>query len=197
MHMKNLTAEMKARIKAVVNEPVRLCEYNSEWPSIFQEEKAHLIQCLPNEIIRRIEHFGSTAIPGMMAKPIIDILVEVTSLEETRQRVVPVLVKQGYDYFWRPTWGDDQPPFYAWFIKRNNRGKRTHHIHMVEKHFEHWDRLLFRDFLIEKPEVAHFYRELKEQLFRKFPNDRIAYTEAKTDFIRKITDKAKKHYEKN
>lgn len=75
-------------------------------------------------------------------------LVEVTDLRATRDRIVPVLQSQGYDYFWRPTYGDDGPPFYAWFIKRKpSTGARTHHIHMVESRFaEHWDRLLFRDY---------------------------------------------------
>ncbi len=67
----------------------------------------HLQDCLPPELIRRIEHFGSTAIPNLPAKPIIDILVEVTSLEETKRRIVPVLEAQGYDYFWRATRGED------------------------------------------------------------------------------------------
>ena len=57
--------------------------------------------------------------------------------------------------------GDDIPPFYAWFIKRDSQGNRTHHIHMVEKDFEHWDRLLFRDYLIKFPDVAHEYHTLK------------------------------------
>jgi len=61
----------------------------------------------------------------------VDILVEVVSLEETKKRIVPVLEAGGYDYFWRPAWGNDTPPFYPWFIKRNAAGVRTHHIHMA------------------------------------------------------------------
>ena len=97
--------------------------------------------------------------PALAAKPVIDMLVEVTSLERTRTEVVPVLTVEGYDYFWRPTFGDDTPPWYAWFIKRDEAGVRTHHIHMVEADFPHWERLLFRDFLIEHPEVAAEYAE--------------------------------------
>src|SRR5262245_66638034 len=86
--------------------------------------------------------------PLTAAKPIVDLLVEVTDLQATQVRVAPVLEAQGYDYFWRPTHGDDGPPFYAWFIKRDpSTGARTHHIHMVEPQFVgHWDRLLFRDY---------------------------------------------------
>lgn len=70
--------------------------------------------------------------------------------------IAPLLESQRYDYFWRPTHGKGGPPFYAWFIKRDPRtGARTHLIHMVERTFvEHWDRLLFRDYLMSHPDVA-------------------------------------------
>ena len=121
--------------------------YDTAWPDEFLREKAHLLSCLPPDLITRIEHFGSTAVPGLAAKPIIDILVEVTDLEATKERIVQVLESRQYEYFWRSTQGDDGPPFYAWFIKRHQAtGVRTHHIHMVERQFvEHWKRLLFRD----------------------------------------------------
>jgi len=156
------------------------------------------LSCLPNDLIRRIEHFGSTAVPGLAAKPIVDILVEVTDLKETRLRIAPVLESQGYDYFWRPIEGDDGPPFYAWFIKRDPQtGARTHHIHMVERTFlEHWDRLLFRDYLIEHPNVAREYERLKDSLSAVSPTDRVAYTRGKTEFIRRVTEGAKRYYGK-
>ena len=185
---------LEERIKRVVQEDVTISQYNPDWPQMFEQEKEHLLSCLPNELIKRIEHFGSTAVPNLSAKPIIDMLVEVTSLEETKQKIVPILEGQGYDYFWRPTFGDDTPPFYAWFIKRDSKGNRTHHIHMVENDFEHWERLLFRDYLIEHPDVAQEYQDLKLRLSNDYPNDRIAYTNGKTEFIVRITKIAKKYY---
>jgi GrpB-like predicted nucleotidyltransferase (UPF0157 family) len=179
------------RIHRAVHEDVSIVPYDPEWPRLFLEEKEHLLACLPRELIGRIEHFGSTAVPGLAAKPIVDMLVEVTSLEEARRRIVPLLESQGYDYFWRPTWGDDTPPFYAWFIKRDSSGKRTHHIHMVESHFEHWERLLFRDYLTEHPDVAEEYQRLKMRLAAVYPNDRMAYTKGKTDFIVRVMKIAK------
>ena len=149
------------RIHRVVQEDVAIVPYDPEWPRLFLKEKEHLLACLPRELIGRIEHFGSTAVPGLAAKPIVDMLVEVTSLEEARRRIVPILESQGYDYFWRPMWDDDTPSFYAWFIKRDSSGKRTHHIHMVESHFEHWERLLFRDHLTAHPDEAGEYQRLK------------------------------------
>lgn len=185
---------LEEKVARVVQEDVAVVPYDSRWPDMFREEKAHLLFCLPATLITRIEHFGSTAVPGLAAKPIVDMLVEVASLDETRKCIPPILEAQGYDYFWRPTWGDGTPPFYAWFIKRDSQENRTHHIHMVESHFEHWDRLLFRDYLIEHPEVAHQYEALKKALSSEYHADRVAYTKAKSDFIAKITRLAKKQY---
>lgn len=185
---------LKEKVARVVKEDVAVVPYDPRWPMAFQEERAHLIACLPTPLVKFIEHFGSTAVPGLAAKPIVDILVEVTSLDETRQTVPPILEPQGYNYFWRPTWGDDTPPFYAWFIKRDAGGNRTHHIHMVEAHFDHWDRLLFRDYLIEHPHVAQAYGNLKRKLSATHAHDRVAYTKAKTDFVVRVTKIAKAYY---
>ncbi|NOZ73846.1 MAG: GrpB family protein [FCB group bacterium] len=185
------------RINRITKERISVQPYDPAWPEMFQREKAHLFNSLPNDIIRRIEHFGSTAVPGLSAKPIIDMLIEVSSLAETREKIVPVLESQGYDYFWRPAFGDTIPPFYAWFIKRNPQGHRTHHIHMIENNAsftELWDRLLFRDYLIEFPETAREYERLKFRLAGEFSGDRIAYTEGKTRFITRITKKAGIYY---
>jgi GrpB-like predicted nucleotidyltransferase (UPF0157 family) len=185
---------LEEKIARVVKENVAVVPYDPRWPEMFEQERNHLLACLPHDLIKRVVHFGSTAVPDLLAKPVVDILVEVADLEETKKRVVPVLEAQGYDYFWRPSWGDRTPPFYAWFIKRDANGTRTHHIHMVESDFEHWDRLLFRDYLIEHPKVASEYGELKARLCESHGTDREAYTEAKTDFVRSITERAKQHY---
>ncbi len=185
---------LERRIERVLRDEISISAYDAGWPESFRREKEHLETCLPTDLVRRIEHFGSTAVPGLAAKPIVDLLVEVTDLQATRDRIAPVLEAQGYDYFWRPTHGDDGPPFYAWFIKRDPRtGVRTHHIHMVEGHFtDHWDRLLFRDYLIEHPEVAREYEDLKVRLASVSPTDRLAYTRAKTEFIARVTEAARR-----
>ncbi len=182
------------RIQRLVRERVDIVPYDPTWPESFRRERQHLLGCLPSELIRRIEHFGSTAVPGLAAKPIVDILVEVADLDAIRARVAPLLEAQGYEYLWRPTHGDDGPPFYAWFIKRDQRtGARTHHIHMVERHFsDHWDRLLFRDFLIRHPDVAREYASLKLRLAAVADVDRIAYTRGKTSFILEVTELARR-----
>jgi GrpB-like predicted nucleotidyltransferase (UPF0157 family) len=187
---------LEERIRRVVREEVAVVPYDPRWPETFRREKEQLLSCLPTDLVRCVEHFGSTAVPGLAAKPIVDILVEVTDLTATRERIVPVLEAQRYEYFWRPTHGDDDPPFYAWFIKRDHQtGVRTHHIHMVEAGFaEHWERLLFRDYLIEHPQVAAEYQRLKLQLAAAHPYDRVAYTRAKSEFVVRVTQDAKRFY---
>ncbi|MGO9118659.1 MAG: GrpB family protein [Desulfomonilaceae bacterium] len=185
---------LEDRFHILAQDEVVVVQYDPKWPSLFLQEKEHLLSCLPGELIGRIEHFGSTSVPGLASKPIIDMLVEVTDLEETRRRIVPILESQRYEYRWRPTWGGNIPPFYAWFIKRDSNGNRTHQIHMIEPHFEHWDRLLFRDYLIEHPDVAEEYRLLKIRLAVAFPRDRVAYAEGKTEFIVRVTEEAKRLY---
>ena len=196
--MQSVMESLQQRIRRVVGEEIAISPYDPRWPELFRQEKEHLLSCLPPDLIRRVEHFGSTAVPGLAAKPIVDMLVEVTDLQATKVRIVPVLESQGYEYFWRPTFGDDGPPFYTWFIKREPRtGARTHHIHMVEGTFvEHWDRLLFRDYLIEHPDVAREYEALKVRLSAVSPTDRVAFTRGKTEFVLKVTRQAKEYYNK-
>jgi GrpB-like predicted nucleotidyltransferase (UPF0157 family) len=190
---------LEQHIRRVVQEDVAIAPYDPRWPELFLQEKEHLLSCLPRDLVRRIEHVGSTAVPGLAAKPIVDMLVEVSDLEAAKVRIAPLLESQGYDYFWRPTRGNDGPPFYAWFIKRDPvSGARTHHIHMVEADFvEHWDWLLFRDYLIEHPQVAREYQRLKLQLASVYPNDRVAYTKGKNEFISRVTEQARHFYGKD
>jgi GrpB-like predicted nucleotidyltransferase (UPF0157 family) len=124
-------------------------------------------------------------------------LVEVVDLAQARARIVPILLAQGYEYFWRPTSGDDIPPFYAWFIRRDTvTGCRTHHIHMLEREFrEHWDRLLFRDHLIAHPEVAGLYQRLRRELAQRHGENRLAYAQGKAQFIDGVTADARKYFD--
>jgi GrpB-like predicted nucleotidyltransferase (UPF0157 family) len=187
--------KLKKRIAELVKEEISIVPYDKGWIKMFNDEAGYLKEILPSEIVKRIEHFGSTAVKGLSAKPIIDILVEVSSSEETKKLIVPLLEAKGYEQFWRPSFGDDGPPYYHWFIKRNSKGYRTHHIHMVEAGSELWDRLFFRDYLRQFPEERKRYDELKRKLSNEYPADRIKYTEEKSSFIISITKKAKKYYE--
>jgi GrpB-like predicted nucleotidyltransferase (UPF0157 family) len=190
--------KLEERVQRALREDVTIVPYDAAWPELFRQEAEHLRAYLPPRLIRRIEHFGSTAVPGLAAKPIIDMLVEVTSLRAARAEIAPILEAQGYDYFWRPTMGDDVLPWYAFFIKRDQSGTRTHHIHMMTSRpvFQvHWERLLFRDYLIHHPTVARQYEVLKKGLAASHPNDRLDYTTGKTEFILRIMARAKQKAE--
>jgi GrpB-like predicted nucleotidyltransferase (UPF0157 family) len=182
--------DVDERIRRLLREHVEIVPYDPRWPELFARERDHLRAALPGDLVGRIEHFGSTAVAGLAAKPIVDLLVEVRDLEETKSRVAPLLESQGYDYIWRPTSGDDVGPWYAWFIKRDPAGARTHHIHMVEAHFPQWEALLFRDHLRAHRDVAAEYESLKRRLAAEFPNDREAYSVGKKAFIETITTRA-------
>jgi GrpB-like predicted nucleotidyltransferase (UPF0157 family) len=180
------------KIARVIAERAELVSYDPDWPRLFEKERAHLLTLLPEGA--RIEHFGSTAVPGLAAKPVVDLLVEVPDLEAAKRDLAPKLEDEGYDYFWRPTYGDDGPPWYAWFIKRDADGRRTHHIHVIGPGPEfdgHRDRLLFRDYLRSHPEVARDYGALKLRLVEKSGGNRIKYTRLKGEFIRRMTELAK------
>ena len=181
------------RVQRVLKEEIVIVPYDSRWPGRFREEETHMRAVLPAQLLGRIEHYGSTAVPGLAAKPIVDMLIEVTDLDATRARIAPILEAKGYDYFWRPTFGDDVPPWYAWFIKRDQpRGTRTHHLHMITKaaeFTEHWRALLFRDYLRTHPGIARDYGALKVRLAEEHRHDRIAYTRGKSEFIAEVMAK--------
>ena len=184
-----ISKELQEKIDRVTKEEVSIVPYDPAWINKFEEESDFLKKRFPR-IIKRVEHFGSTSVPGLSAKPIVDMLIEVSSYKDVKREIVPVLESLGYDYFWRPS--IDKPPYYTWFIKRDSKGIRTHHLHMVIAGSELWDRLYFRDYLKAHPETAKEYEDLKVRLSKENPNDRSAYTKAKTDFVVAVTKKAKK-----
>ena len=180
------------KLKRVLAEPIEVVDYDAAWPALFAAEAARLRRCFPEGVIRRVEHIGSTAVPGLAAKPIVDILVGVEDVGFVRDAVAPVLEAAGYDYFWRPTSGNDTGPFYPWFIGRDATGRRISHVHVVRMDAEdQWDRVLFRDYLRHHRDVADEYAALKRELAGRLGHDREAYTEQKTAFILRIMDCAK------
>ena len=143
------------------------------------------------ELIVEIEHIGSTAVPGLAAKPVIDIMVGVHSLEQAKT-AIPVLESIGYVY-----WRDDPRPGRMFFVKgMPPYGKeRTHHVHIVEVHGEFWKRKLFRDYLRSHPEEAKRYEVLKRDLATRFLQDRERYTEGKHNYIESVMAKVRSVYD--
>ena len=174
---------------------ITLIDYNSQWPAQFVQE-AERIQAALGESIIAIEHFGSTAVPGLCAKPVIDLLVAVRSLDEARQQAVPALEALGYAF-----WVDNPAPDRLFFVKGlPPHGPRTHHVHIVDLSMSQdprlaestfADRLLFRDYLRANPDEAGRYAELKRELAARFSEDREAYTDAKTEYVYSIIQKAR------
>ena len=184
-------SDSEKQVRRASGEQVEIIPYDPAWPVAFASERDHLLACLPPGSVGRIEHFGSTAVPGLAAKPIVDMLVEVRSLNEVRESIAPILQAQGYEFFWRPSWRDGVSPEYTWFIKRDAHGRRSHHIHMLTATSPEWERLLFRDYLIAHPQTAEEYGALKQRI-AKTSGDRRAYAEAKTDFILRVTETARR-----
>ena len=163
---------------------VALASYNPAWPSEYAGFSRHIRDMLGPEIALRIEHIGSTAVPGIPAKPIIDVLVEIPSFAEARKRVIPLLNTDTWEY-----WGYDDHPV---FIKRDGfMGRRTHHLHLATRGHREWETVLFRDYLLAHPQVAGEYARLKEQLALTYSENRELYTIAKRGFIRDVTSLAR------
>ena len=176
-------AYVELQEKDANNDEVHLVDYDPSWPQQFDEAKSWLREHLAPEIALRIEHYGSTAIPGMSAKPIIDVLVEIPSYSEARQHVIPLLNSEKWEYWW---YSD-----HMIFIKREKlMGHRTHHIHMAPRGHKLWEGLAFRDYLRIHEEDALHYAALKQKLAVSYCRDRERYTEAKTMFVKTITSKA-------
>ena len=162
---------------------ISVVEYDPSWPTKFAEEAQKLREVIRTNLAG-IEHVGSTAVPGLSAKPIIDILVGVHSLEAAKA-AIPEIEALGYGY-----WREDTIPRRLYFVKGlPPNGPRSHHIHLVEKDTEFWrTHLLFRDVLRADPDEAKHYAELKLRLAAQFANDREAYTDGKSDFIQAVLD---------
>jgi GrpB-like predicted nucleotidyltransferase (UPF0157 family) len=173
---------LEQKIKRVTAEAVELVEYDSVWVDWFRQERDHLRDVMPAGLIVNIEHFGSTSVPGLSAKPIVDMVVEVSDVDRAKAVFPNVLEPKGYDCFWRPTAGNDTPPWYTWCIRRDAAGVRTHHLHVGRPGFKARE-LAFRDLLRARPDIAAAYAALKRTLCQTHHGDRIAYTQAKTEFI--------------
>lgn len=185
-----MTIDHSRRIEELAHEHIDLMAYDPSWPERFASEEARLRDALPMRHVVRIAHIGSTAVPGLSAKPVIDIQVEVSGANGLIDVVVPIMQGLGYEFIWRPSIGESAP-YYAWFILRDGSGERSHHVHMVEPEPVSETRIIFRDFLRNHPADARRYEELKTALASRFANDRAAYAVAKTEFIKDCVERSR------
>lgn len=160
--------------------PVEIVQYDASWPSQFTEEANAIRRVLARWLVGPIEHIGSTAIPGLAAKPVIDIMAAVQTLEGSRP-AISAAAHLGYCY----------APYQAasehWFCKPSP-AVRTHHLHLMPLGSPQWVRsMAFRDYLRTHKTVAAEYEALKRDLAQRHHFDREAYTESKRRFITRVT----------
>lgn len=158
--------------------PVWITTYNTSWPELFRKESdriSHHLECMA----KRIEHIGSTAVPGLSAKDCIDIILEVDPGFDKRKLLL-TFKELGYHYIPRP---ENPPPhiMLARGYSQQGYAGQAYHIHV--RYPDNHPECTFRDKLRADPELAARYAGLKEELAEQYRHDRDGYTEAKTDFI--------------
>lgn len=168
------------------NIPVEIFPYDPSWVDLFIQEKNRILDAI-GKYVFCIEHIGSTAIPGLAAKPVIDIMIGVHSLKDA-PAFIPPLQALGYEYVAR----HEAILPERRYLHRIVKNQHTHHLHIVEPGSHFFEvQLLFRDYLRTHPEDARCYATLKINLAEKYRHDRESYTEGKSAFIEEILRKAR------
>ena len=163
---------------------VEVVPHSPEWAEEFRAEAKRLEKALGDDLVAAVHHVGGTAIPGISAKPIIDVLLEVRDVERLDERT-PEMTALGYE-----ARGEFGLPGRRFFVK-DAAERRTHHIHAYATGNPELDRhLSFRDFMISHPEHADAYGRLKEELAARFPTDIEAYMDGKDAFIKEMERRA-------
>lgn len=169
--------------------PIILSEHDEKWKERYLAEEKILVSAVGKGFIERISHIGSTAVKGLIAKPTVDILLEIkehTKLSDLIENIKNV------GYLYSPQ--KENPPPHMMFMKgytpQGFLGK-VFHVHV--RYQGDWDELVFRDYLIGHPETARAYGELKKVLKEKFEHDRDGYTDAKTEFIQGVVRLAREN----
>lgn len=167
--------------------PIFLVAHDDRWERYYEEIETLLKGVLAGYPVERISHIGSTAIAGIWAKDIVDVLVEV-SKDSDIEKVAELIEKNG---FIRMSAETDRISFNRGYTKEGF-AEKVFHVHL--RYAGDNDELYFRDYLNENPPIAQEYEKMKLQLWKRFERDRDAYTNAKTEFIKKWTSAAKRVY---
>ena len=162
--------------------PITLVEHQVCWKDWFAQERLLLQSLLPQHAL--ISHIGSTAIDGIWAKPIVDILVELPEATDFKAAET-ILINQGYICMQS---GNSRSSFNKGYTE-SGYAEQVFHIHV--RYLGDNDEVYFRDYLLQHKDVAKQYEGLKLRLWKQYEHDRDAYTNAKSDFIKAITEKAK------
>lgn len=168
--------------------PIIISEHKTIWKENYCIEKILIEEAIGKYNIARISHIGSTAVHNLLAKPTIDILLEIKDCIETK-KLISDMKGIGYRYSPQPKNPAPHMMFMKGYTPEGFKGQ-VYHVHVRYK--GDWDELYFRDYLISHPDVADEYGKLKVDFQKKFKHDRDGYTFAKTDFIRNIMKMAKR-----
>ena len=162
-----------------------IADYDPRWPAMYTEESARVHDAI-GEWLVGIEHVGSTSVPGLAAKPTVDIMPGLRSLGDSPHIVEP-LQRLGYRYYPEHETVMPERRYFALPAGDEHRGRRRFQLHIVETTSAFWRRhLAFRDHLRAHPETAAEYAALKRRLAAEYGSDRVGYTGAKTEFITRI-----------
>ena len=160
----------------------RIVEYDQRWPALYEEEKA-VVVAATGIVADRVEHIGSTAVPRLGAKPIIDIMVGVSRVEGAQRQIESL---EGVGYEWR---GETVPG--TLYLRKAE--PRRFNLHLTQWEGTFWqENLLFRDFLRMHPETARQYEDLKRELMARLASDPPAYNDAKASFIESVVQQARR-----
>ena len=164
-------------------EDLELTQYSPLWPAVFDLERQRLLEIFGEGVV--IEHIGSTAVPGLGGKPIIDMMLGTADIAQVDARI-PQLEAEGYRY--RPEFEKSVPD--RRFFTKLDRPPGKFHLHAVPLEGAYWKRqLMVRDALRRYPQVAQQYGRAKQRAAARHPGDRAAYVEAKAEFIRALLKK--------
>jgi GrpB-like predicted nucleotidyltransferase (UPF0157 family) len=167
--------------------PIILEEHNPAYKEWYLAEKEKILECIKGINIARVSHIGSTAVPGLTAKPTVDILLEVfrdCNLAELKGR----LINSGWLLMSSVYKPDLKLAFNKGYTPKGF-AEKVYHLHV--RYYSDWDELYFRDYLIAHKDVADKYGKLKLNLWKRYEHNRDGYTEAKTQFIKKYTELAR------
>jgi GrpB-like predicted nucleotidyltransferase (UPF0157 family) len=176
-----MAAQFRVAQPMINPKPLRVVAHCDTWPADFAAVRSELIAAFAGQHIL-VEHIGSTSVPGLCAKPVIDVLVGADSLARI-EAAIPQLQAAGYDYVSKY---EAELPMRRYFVKPESQSPRVH-VHAVCLGSEFWqEQLLFRDTLRADTAVRDAYAKLKLELARVHANDKAAYTDAKGPFIRDV-----------
>ena len=167
--------------------PINLTQHNPLWKEWYEEERSFLLKQLPSNEVVRLSHIGSTAVEGIQAKPIVDMLLEVKK-DSSFQKLKELILQSGY-LCMNET--NDRISFNKGYTI-NGFAERVFHLHL--RYEGDNDELYFRDKLQAHPSIAKDYETLKLSLWKPFEHDRDAYTAHKTDFVKQYTLIAKEEF---